>query len=88
MPLANDLLYGGKYIHNGDKSEFSESLFEGYYENKEGMTGDRMFLMLWLHAYKYTHKDIVVRTKRPEWSLPDFVIKDALAHSDWLINLI
>ena len=36
MPLANDLLYGGKYTHNGDKDEFNEEDFEGYYENKEG----------------------------------------------------
>ena len=37
-----------------------------------------MFLMLWLHAYKYTYNDIVVKTKKPEWTLPEFKIKDAL----------
>ena len=33
-----------------------------------------MFLIIWLHAYKYTFKGIKARTKDPEWAKAGFTI--------------
>ena len=31
-----------------------------------------MFVILWLHAYKYQYKAMKVETKKPEWAHIDF----------------
>ena len=35
-----------------------------------------LFLRLWLHAYKYVHKDMVFKTAPPYWAVP-FLKKNA-----------
>lgn len=42
-------------------------LFENSYQDKEE-GGKKLFLVLWLHAYKYIFKEIKVKTKKPEWA--------------------
>lgn len=46
---------------------FDEKLFENSYQDKEE-GGKKLFLMLWLHAYKYSYGDLVVKTKVPLWT--------------------
>jgi hypothetical protein len=67
-------LYGGKFLNNAGNEPFTEEDFEGYYQNVEIEDGNRMFLILWLHAYKYTIKDMTVKTQLPEWATSDFKI--------------
>lgn len=76
MPIANDLMYGGKIVNDGSgrEKEWGEE-FEGVFhgEEKEEFM-KRPFMMLWLHAYKYVFKGIAVETKTPEWGKADFKV--------------
>ena len=61
-------MYGGHIMNEGkDTQQYDENDFKNAYQNEED-EGTKMFLVLWLHAYKYTYKDIVVKTKVPEWA--------------------
>jgi hypothetical protein len=53
-------MYGGKIMNDG-KDSFSKVLFENSYQNDEE-EGNKMFLILWLHAYRYQYRDLVVKT--------------------------
>ena len=82
MPIANDLVYGGNIVNDGQgrESEWEED-FEGCYENEdwgEDDRGNKLFLMLWLHAFRYKFKGIEVQTKIPEWAKKEFVFKKNL----------
>eukprot|EP00347_Sterkiella_histriomuscorum_P011781 403371119 len=74
-PIANDRAYGGKYLNNGNLEEFDEKDFEGIYHNDDYKGKENLFLILWLHAYKYTYREIVAKTKIPKWAEKDFEIK-------------
>lgn len=67
-PIANDVAYGGKYRNNGIDELFSLDDFEGLFQNEKLEGKDNLFLILWLHAYKYTYKNITARTKMPVWT--------------------
>jgi hypothetical protein len=61
MPIANDQVYGGVVLNDGSGLEEAWGPdFEGCYENEEG--NGRMFLSLWLHAFRYSFNDIIVET--------------------------
>ncbi|CDW71183.1 rna pseudouridylate synthase domain-containing protein 2-like [Stylonychia lemnae] len=70
-PIANDVIYGGKYRNNCIENQFTDEDFEDVYQNKTDEK-DYLFLILWLHAYKYTYKDISAKTKKPCWAETDF----------------
>jgi 23S rRNA-/tRNA-specific pseudouridylate synthase len=59
-PIANDQIYGGNVLNDG-LDRFDEKLFSNSYENSE-QAGKKMFLILWLHAYRYTYKETKVKT--------------------------
>jgi hypothetical protein len=76
MPIANDQMYGGLIQNNGSPSEFDSHDFKASYQNDETETEvKQMFLILWLHAYKYKLQDIVAETSTPHWAKSDFKIK-------------
>jgi hypothetical protein len=52
--------------------ELKTEWFENSYQNKEE-GGKKEFLVLWLHAYKYSYDDIVVKTEPPQWTFPQKV---------------
>ena len=66
-------MYGGDIVNSGDPTEFDEEDFKSSYQNEEA-TGKKLFLILWLHAYQYTYKDLVVETDTPNWAKEDFKI--------------
>ena len=66
FPIANDQIYGGD-VKNDGKTKLDPEWFENSYQNKEE-GGKKEFLMLWLHAYKYTYGDLTVKTPKPEWT--------------------
>ena len=68
------------YFNNGDQSEFPEDLFKNSYQNDQG-DGKKTFLVLWLHAYKYTipgsitssdSESITVKSPIPAWGQEDY----------------
>jgi hypothetical protein len=63
-------VYGGKIVNDGKgrEGEWKEE-FEGCYDEQEGLGGTRLFLMLWLHAHRYTFKHVNVETPLPQWAL-------------------
>jgi len=65
-PIANDQTYGGK-VKNDGKMQMEKAWFDNSYQNKEE-GGKKEFLILWLHAYKYTYEDLKVKTDVPEWA--------------------
>ena len=66
-PIANDVTYGGD-LYNG--IDLDSSLFSREYDGEKGEDNveKRMFMMLWLHAYKYKVGDQTYKTKVPEWA--------------------
>ena len=68
--IVNDKSYGGIIQNSGIKDEFDPEDFKNAYQNDdlEDGEGNKMFLILWLHAYKYTYKEFSVKTKKPEWT--------------------
>jgi hypothetical protein len=85
MPIANDLVYGGNIVNDGQCREpLWEEDFEGFYENEdwgEDDRGNKLFLMLWLHAFRYKFKGIEVDTKIPEWAKIEFLVKKNIEES-------
>ena len=74
-PIANDKAYGGKYLNNAGKEEFTEEDFASFFEDTQEIEGkDKMFLILWLHAYKYTYRELIVKTRVPIWATDKFAI--------------
>lgn len=59
-------MYGGKIINEGKEDQFNMDDFANAYQNDKE-TGKRMFIKLWLHAYKYTFKDITIKSPKPKW---------------------
>ncbi len=47
--------------------EIDETLFQNSYQDKEE-GGKKLFLILWLHAYKYIYKELKVKTPAPKWA--------------------
>ena len=70
-PIANDQMYGGDIINSGDPEEFRREDFANSYQNEEA-TGKKLFVILWLHAFKYTYNDLTVETPKPKWSETSF----------------
>ena len=60
-------MYGGNILNSGDSSQINEEDFINSYQNDEA-TGKKLFIILWLHAYKYTYKDLTVETDVPDWA--------------------
>lgn len=67
-PIYNDACYGGR-LFNGLKINPKD--FENAYENHED-GGNKLFMRLWLHAYKYRLKELTVKTTLPTWATPEF----------------
>lgn len=44
------------------------------YQNVEA-TGKKLFVKLWLHAYRYRYKDLKVKTEVPKWATTQFEIQ-------------
>lgn len=63
-------MYGGKIRNEGIEGKYDEEDFRNSYENEEDK-GSKMFLMVWLHAYKYIYKDLIVKTKLPDWAVSE-----------------
>jgi hypothetical protein len=67
-------MYGGSVVNfgNNDKNtQLKEQDFVNSYQNDDA-TGKKMFVVLWLHAYKYCYRDIVAKTSVPDWAtFPD-----------------
>lgn len=59
-------------MKNDGVMELKTEWFENSYQNKEE-GGKKEFLVLWLHAYKYSYDDIVVKTEPPQWTFPQKV---------------
>lgn len=74
FPIANDQTYGGQ-IKNDGKMQLKPEWFENSYQNKEE-GGKKEFLVLWLHAFKYTYDELSVETAIPEWALPEESAKE------------
>ena len=66
-PIANDQKYGGDIINSGDPNQFKRADFMNTNLDNDA-TNQKLFVILWLHAFKYTYKDITVETKAPEWT--------------------
>ena len=64
-------MYGGKLKNDGGLTKLDEDDFKNAYQNEED-EGNKMFLILWLHAYQYTYKELKVKTKKPYWAKEDF----------------
>ena len=64
-------MYGGNVINEGNSNQFKDEDFRNSYQN-EGATGKKQFVVLWLHAYKYTYKDLTVTTDVPKWAAKDY----------------
>ena len=63
-------MYGGNVINFGDDPNnvaLKQEDFVNAYQNSDA-TGKKMFVVLWLHAFKYTHRDIAVKTPVPKWA--------------------
>ena len=54
-------------INENKPTGYSEADFENSYQNKES-SGKKMFVKLWLHAYKYSYREITVKNVAPEWT--------------------
>ena len=65
-------MYGGDIINSGDPEEFRMQDFANSYQNEEA-TGKKLFVILWLHAFKYTYNDLTVETAKPSWAEESFV---------------
>ena len=57
-------MYGGNIINTGDPEEFRREDFTNSYQNAEAI-GKKLFVTLWLHAFKYTYNDLTVETPKP-----------------------
>ena len=59
-------------IFNDGSTEYGPENFENSYQNSDGDEGKKSFLMLWLHAYKYSipNEDemIEVKSPKPDWA--------------------
>lgn len=66
-------MYGGTLINDG-KLKLDDDMFSKSYQNDEE-EGNKKFLILWLHAYKYLYNDIKVKTKIPDWAKNDFKLE-------------
>ena len=66
FPIANDQTYGGQIINQTTSTKYSSEDFSKSYENDD-KEGKKMFIKLWLHAYKYFHSNIKVKTNIPDW---------------------
>ena len=74
-PIANDQAYGGSLLNDGLDEQFKEDDFKNSYQNEEA-TGKKKFVILWLHAFQYTYKDLTVITDVPKWAKTDFVLPE------------
>ena len=70
-------MYGGDIINSGDPNEFKEEDFMNSYQNEEA-TGKKLFVIIWLHAFKYTYNDLVVQTDVPNWAKKDFKLAETV----------
>ena len=52
-------MYGGNIVNEGDPNKFKADDFKNSYQNEEA-TGKKQFVILWLHAYRYSYKNLVV----------------------------
>lgn len=57
FPIANDQMYGGTVLNYMEKDPKAVALdskdFANSFQTDEGGTSMKMFVVLWLHAYKY-----------------------------------
>ena len=74
-------------INDGGKP-YSDEIFSNSYQNDQ-QDGKKNFLMLWLHAYKYTvpefmandgqegdeEQDLVIKTEKPVWVKEEYEFK-------------
>ena len=77
FPIANDPCYGG-IIYNDleeiDSSEYNE-FKERFKENNNKLSvSDTFSYKIWLHAWKYKFGEYNFETKRPNWSLDNYII--------------
>ena len=64
-------MYGGSIQNEGIDDQFRSEDFVNSYQNEEA-TGKKQFIILWLHAYKYTYKQLTVETDVPHWARPEY----------------
>jgi len=72
IPIANDVTYGGEQWNEveADEADFRRE----YDEDREDNLQMRMFLRLWLHAYKYKlgSEGKVYKTEKPKWAAKEY----------------
>lgn len=61
-------------LNEGDDSKLDPEDFRIEFQNEEE-EGNKMFMILWLHAYNYKYKELTVKTKMPKWANPEYEVK-------------
>lgn len=51
---------------NDGNDTFDHELFDNIYQSDD-QKGKKRFLLLWLHAFEYTYKDLTITTESPLW---------------------
>ena len=64
-------MYGGNIVNEGNPNQFKADDFKNSYQNEEA-TGKKQFVILWLHAFSYSYKNIKVETDIPSWAKPNY----------------